>query len=355
MTDRGEVRPLVSVVVPMLDELGAIDRCLDGFEAQTYPLEALEVLVVDGGSTDGSRQVVDERARTSSWIRVLDNPARKAAAAFNVGVAGARGEVVCLFSAHGVPDPSYVEASVRVLRDTGADGVGGRYLHVGSDPVSNAIGAAMVSPFGMASPHRFARERQEADTISHPAYRKAALDSVGRFDETLERNSDYELNWRLREQGSRLLFAPEVVSIYRPRASIRKLSQQFWWYGRWKERVIRRHPRSLRARHLVPPAAVLAAALTPALVLTRSGRRLVGAGAVGYGAMLGAAVVQAKPADHDASVLAFLACLPVMHASWGAGFLTSVIEDTFRRPPNPPSAPLASGSDAGSAPERSPS
>ena len=325
----GAPLPLVSVVVPMLDELGSIDDCLDAFSAQTYPLERLEVLVVDGGSTDGSRARVEERAEHEPWIRIVENPRRKASAAFNAGVAAARGEVVCLFSAHGVADPEFVRRSVEVLDEAGADGVGGSYLHVGLDPVSRAIGLAMVSPFGMASPHRFARQRQEVDTISHPAYRRDALLRVGPFDETLERNSDYELNYRMRQLGMRLVLDPSIVSVYRPRRSLAALGRQFWWYGRWKARVVQRHPGSLRARHLVAPAAVAGVAVVPIAVLRPGGRRLVALAVALYGGGVAAGVAAAHPRRHQASVSALAACFPVMHGAWGAGFLASMGQDAL--------------------------
>jgi glycosyltransferase involved in cell wall biosynthesis len=145
-------QPLVTVVVPMRDELGWIDACLEGFGAQTWPRSLLDVVVVDGGSHDGSREVVDAWASRSEWVRVVDNPRRKAAAAFNIGVAEAKGDVVCLFSAHGVPDPTYVEHSVAVLRETGVAGVGGDYRHEGLDPDRGRHGLAVRH--GVAAPVR---------------------------------------------------------------------------------------------------------------------------------------------------------------------------------------------------------
>lgn len=320
--------PLVSVCVPMRDEAGHIEACLDGFAAQSHPLDRLEVIVVDAGSTDGCRATVDARAETEPWIRVVDNPLGKAAAAFNCGLRAARGEVFCLFSAHGVPDADYVARSVAVLAETGATGVGGRYHHVGTDPVSNAVGRAMVSPVGMASPHRFAAERAVVDTISHPAYRTDDLTGM-RFDESLERNSDYDFNWRLRERGRTLVFDPSVESVYRPRPSLKALARQFWWYGRWKERVIRRHPRSLEPRHLVAPLFAASVAAAPILATTANGRRLLAVEVLGYGAVVAAGTVKARPRAHGAAIGTLAACFPVMHLSWGAGFLTSLVEDTF--------------------------
>jgi glycosyltransferase involved in cell wall biosynthesis len=323
--------PIVSVVVPMLDERSHIGACLDGFAAQTYPLEYLDVIVVDGGSADGSRQIVDERANACRWVRVIDNPQRKASAAFNVGVTAALGEVVCLFSAHGVPDPQYVERSVAVLSETGAVGVGGRYLHVGEDRSSSAIGLAMVSPFGMASPHRFATVREEVDTISHPAYRRDALVDVGPFDESLERNSDYELNFRLRAAGGALVFDERISSVYRPRPSLRALGRQFWSYGRWKARVVQRHPASLKPRHLAAPAAVAGGLLSPLLLMTPAGRRLVTVGALSYAGLVAIAVSRSQPRAHKADPLTLAAAFPVMHAAWGAGFLSSALEALAHR------------------------
>jgi succinoglycan biosynthesis protein ExoA len=324
-------RPVVTVVVPMLDELESIEACLDGFEQQTYPLDLVDVVVVDGGSTDGSRELVEERSARTPWLRLIDNPDRRASVAFNRGMEAAKGDVVCLFSAHGVPESEYLDRSVAVLDETGAAGVGGRYDHVGTDPVSTAIGLAMASPFGMASPHRFAAERAEVDTISHPAYRRDAMLSVGGFDASLLRNSDYEFNHRMRRAGQRLVFDPSIGSIYRPRPSLQALGRQFWWYGRWKARVVRLHPGSRKLRHLAPPAAVALGVAAPALALGRRGRRLVVLAATGYATLGVAALRRERPRIHGADPATFLAAFPVMHGAWGAGYLASLLEDRFGR------------------------
>lgn len=320
----------VSVVIPMLNERDHIGACLDAFARQTYPHDRMELLVVDGGSTDGSRELVEERSAAEPWIRLVENPQRRASAAFNRGVQAACGSIVCLFSSHGEPSPDYVRASVQALERSRAAGVGGQYHHVGRDAASKAIGLAMVSPFGMASPHRFASEPRAVDTISHPAYRRDALLDTGPFDEHLLRNSDYELNWRMRTRGHVLLFDPSIESIYRPRPSLTALARQFWHYGRWKARVARRHPRSLRARHLAAPAAVLGVAVSPLLIRRTAGRRVVVFGALAYAAADALAVRRARPGTSGADPMVLAASFPVMHGTWGAGFLVSVLEDTFR-------------------------
>ena len=320
---RASAGPVVTVVIPMYDEAGYIEACLQAFVAQTWPMDLLDVVVVDGGSTDGCRQTVESLAADHPWLRVLDNPARRIPAACNIGLHAAKGDIVCFFSSHGVPSSTYVERTVAVLRETRATGVGGTYDHVGLDRRSSAIGLAMASPFGMASPHRFATGRRDVDTISHPAYWIDPVLAVGGFNEELQRNEDYELNWRLRQAGARLVFDPSIRSTYRPRRSLTALSRQFWHYGWWKARVVGRHHGSFKVRHLVPPAAVVAAAVAPALAVTRRGRVVVGLGAAGYVAVVAAGVAHAHPRRHQASPLAMAVAFPAMHASWGAGFAAS--------------------------------
>jgi len=311
----------------MLDERLYIGECLDGFAQQTYPQDLLDVIVVDGRSVDGSRELVQVRAEESAWLRIIDNPKRRIPAACNLGLEAAKGDVVCFFSSHGVPSPTFVEQSVRVLQESSATGVGGRYMHEGLDPVSRAVGLAMASAFGMASPHRYAQFRQHVDTISHPVYRREAVVDAGGFNEQMERNEDYELNWRLRRDGGTLVFDPSILSTYRPRASLVRLARQFWWYGRWKARVARQHPRSLRARHIVPPVAAAFTWSAPALVMTRRGRALVAVIGSVYGVLLAAAVLQAQPRRAGADPVSLAAAFPVMHLAWGSGFLAGALTD----------------------------
>ncbi len=326
--------PSVSVIIPMLNEAGFVGPCIDGFLAQTTDA-IVEILVIDGGSTDGSDLEVLRRRSLDRRVRLVRNPRRLAAAAANIGIDESVGEVLCFVSAHGVPDPGYVGTALAVLDETGAVGVGGRYDHVGTDPVSNAIGLAMASPFGMASPHRTSQQRRDVDTISHPVFRKSALVEIGGYDETLLRNEDYETNYRLRRAGGRLVFTPELSSVYRPRRSLGALGRQFWDYGYWKAEVMARHPDAVRPRHLAPPAAVagaivLAAGLTPPATRAAAQR---GAAAIGvaYGALLGAAVIRERPAAHGASTRHFVAALPLIHGAWGGGVLAGAVGALRRR------------------------
>jgi glycosyltransferase involved in cell wall biosynthesis len=323
--------PIVTVAVPMLNESRYIIACLDSFAAQDYPLDLLDVMVIDGGSDDGCRMAVQAYADMNPWVRIVDNPDGTASAAFNIGMHQAYGKVVCLFSSHGVADPNYVSRSVEALHRSGAAGVGGSYRHEGLDAASNAIGKAMVSRVGMASPHRFAAEARDVDTISHPAYWRDAMLDVGGFNEELMRNSDYEFNFRMREAGHRLHFDPEIGSVYRPRPNLNSLFRQFWYYGKWKAMVAAQHPASLRPRHLVAPAAALGAAVTPVLLMNRRGRWVAAASWAAYGAVIAFGVATVDRKEREVSLPTLAAAFPVMHMAWGAGFIKSVVSRVLGR------------------------
>jgi glycosyltransferase involved in cell wall biosynthesis len=325
------VQPTVSVIIPMYQERDHILPCVEGFLAQSYPADRLEVLVVDGGSTDGSRELVEALAAASPRVRLIENPRRLAAAAANEGIAAAKGDVLCFLSAHGVPASTYVETSVAVLLETGAAGVGGRYEHVGTDAPSRAIGLAMASPFGMASPHRTASSRREVDTISHPTFWARNYSVVGGYDETLRANEDYELNARVRRLVGPLVFDPAISSVYRPRGSLRGLAKQFYAYGFGKAEFIRREPGSVRPRHLVPPATVLFLLSAPLLARHRFGAKLVIAALSAYGSVVAVATLRDRPWRHGASTAVFVGALPTMHATWGAGLLRGLMRTTRRR------------------------
>lgn len=318
-------RPFVSVVVPMFNEAGFIEHCIETFDHQTYPHDRFEVLVVDGESDDGSRARVLELSESRAWLHLVANPDRRASAAFNRGIERSCGDVVCLVGAHAAVGPDFLDRSVEALATTGAAGVGGMLRHEGTNPVGQAIGLAMTSRFGMASPFRYSRIRQDVDTIGHPAYRREVLREVGPFDETLERNSDYEFNYRVRAAGHRLVFDPDIVTLYRPRSTLSGLARQFFHYGRGKAAVARTHPGTMEVRHLIAPLAVLALVAAPAMAQSRLGRVLVSTELLSYLGVVAAATVMARPDRNDADVATFVAAFPVMHLSWGAGFLLATL------------------------------
>jgi succinoglycan biosynthesis protein ExoA len=315
--DGGE--ELVTVVVPARDEEAAIDACLDSIVVQTH--RNLQIIIVDGASTDRTAEIVRRRAQRDPRIELLENPAGLIPISLNLALAAARGRWLVRVDAHAAVPPDYVATAVAHLATGRWGGVGGRKDGVGRTPAGRAIACAMASPFGVGnSAYHYATEPRVVDHVPFGAYPVALAREVGGWDERLAVNQDFEFDHRLREQGHELLLDPALTIEWECRQSIGALFRQYHRYGRGKTRVARLHPESLQARHLAAPALVVY--LAAALLLALRGRpRLAVAAVAPYLAGLGVASVQAgreglTTGERLRLPLAFAA----MHLGWGVGF-----------------------------------
>jgi succinoglycan biosynthesis protein ExoA len=330
--DGGTPPPMVSIIVAMRNEERFIERCLDSLAAQDYPHELLEVLVVDGRSTDRSREIVSAVRDRVPHLRLLDNEKRVSPVAFNIGIGEAQGDVVTIISAHCYLAPDYVSRCVEYLHRTGADCVGGPIQTVGEKDTARAIALAMSSPFGVGDAlFRYSEQDLYVDTLAFGAYRRDVFERVGLFDEELVGSEDDEFNYRLRSQGGKLFLTPAIRSFYYGRSSLTDLCKQYFSYGRGKVRVMRRHPGQIRIRHLIPSLFVLCLLLSAALGLFSPWFALLFGVIVGC-YVLASLLVALRIASREGwrylplLLLAF-ACL---HLSYGTGFLVGVVRFLVR-------------------------
>ncbi len=253
--------PLVTVILPIRNEAQHIARCLEAVLAQDYPRERLEILVVDGMSNDGTREICSQFAiRNSQFaIRVLDNPARIVPTALNRGIRQARGSVIIRVDGHAVIAEDYVRLCLRDLASVDAACVGGPIRTLGETWMARGISIAQSSPFGVGNAaFRYAQRAQYVDTLAFGAYRREVFDRIGLFDEELVRNQDDEFNYRLTRSGGKIWLDPEIQSVYYSRSTLRGLWRQYFEYGFWKVRVMQKYGRPASWRHVVPGAFVLA-------------------------------------------------------------------------------------------------
>ena len=311
--------PRVSVVVPARDCADVIGGCLDAIGGQTYR-GPMDVTVAVAPGIDGTEQLLAE-ASVGMPLRVVENPAGTTPAGLNAAVAASDGPIVARVDAQSRIPPHYIERAVATMARTGAANVGGVQRPVASDGLAGAIAAAMASPFG-GGPAAFRRGEREGpvDTVYLGVFDRAALASVGGFDETLERNQDYELNWRLRERGCTVWLDPELEVEYLPRPNLAGLARQYFAYGAWKRAVLLRHPRSLRPRQLAAPALTVGLA---ASVIGLAARRWQGAALpILYAGACAAAALRLRAAlPGRGDRLRATAAFATMHLGWGAGFL----------------------------------
>ena len=307
-------KPTVTIAIPVLNEEKAIEACLDAVAAQTYD-RIVEVLVVDGGSTDATRSLV----AGTPGVRLLDNPRRIQAAALNIALAEAKGELFVRVDGHCVIAPDYVERCVEALELTGAAMVGGGMTPEADGPRQRGIAAAMALRIG-AGPARFHVGGGPAwvDTVYLGAYRTATARQAGGYAEDVGVNEDAELAIRMRPRGG-VRYEPSIRSTYVPRESYAQVARQFYRYGRSRAYTVRRHPRSLAPRQLAAPLFVLG--------LLGPWRRPT---AVAYVVVVAGSA--ASHARHDAAAATGLALtLPAMHLPWGVGFLVGLVRPRPRR------------------------
>lgn len=316
----------MTVIVPCRNERRYIAACLDSILATAYPADRIEVLVVDGASDDGTRDVLRAYAEREPRVRLLDNPRRSAPAALNIGIRAATGEIIARMDAHVVYPPQYLPVLVRALLETGADNVGCPIVTLPADEsaTARAIACALSHPFGVGNSwFRIGTAvRREVDTVPFGCFRRDVFDRVGTFDEELVRNQDDEFNFRLIRSGGRVLLVPDVAAQYYARGSLRHVARMYYQYGWYKPLVARKVGRIMTARQLAPGAfvAALAALTLLAVAWPAAGVALAALLAAYAAADLAAALTaRVRLGLRARAVLALV--FPLIHFGYGLGSL----------------------------------
>ena len=319
MTDPAPL-PSLSVIIPALNAAEVIESCLEAIFAQEYSGQ-LDVTVAVGPSSDNTKEVLARWAAQENRLQVVDNPTGRTPTALNLAIAASRGDIVARVDAQSVLPAGYLQQAVSTLLRTGAGNVGGIQHPVGDEGTQRIIALAMRSPFG-AGPANFRGHGTEGptDTVYLGTFTRAALDSVGGYDESLIRNQDYELNWRLRQAGYLVWFDPKLKVDYWPRDTLKKLASQYFQYGAWKRRVILQNPQSLRLRQLAAPGLVLGLlGSVPCLFFEYRLSLFIPSL---YLVALLAGSIEERGLSEPKEKLALVATFAVMHLAWGWGFLT---------------------------------
>lgn len=321
----GARQPRVTLVIPVRNEAVHVGACLDAVRQQTYPADRLEILVVDGMSTDGTAAVVDEVAEADSRVRLLENSSRTMPTGLNLGIREAAGDLIGVVSGHSIVGPDYVARVVDALEATRAWSVGGRIVRKADGAMHRAIALATSSPIGVGdSTHNYAAEAGWVETVFPGFWRREVFDRIGTFDPAMVANEDNEFSYRIRQAGGGIWYDPEIAVEYVPRATLGGLFHQYRRYALGKMRVLRKHGGGIRPRHLVPAAWVaavvvgaVAAALSPVLAAAWIG------GIALYLVVVGVASV--RLAEPGVAWWRILAALVTLHVAYGIGTWQGVI------------------------------
>lgn len=330
--------PKVSVIVPCYNEQDTIRLLLDALRGQTFPPADMEVVIADGMSTDGTR---DEIAKFQAdfpdlSVRVVDNPLRTIPSGLNRAIEASRGEIIVRSDAHSKPYPDYIANSVKALEEGRGDNVGGVWeIQSGADTwIAKSIAVAAAHPLGVGDAlYRHAQHAAEVDTVPFGSFQRELVKRVGRFDESLLTNEDYEFNARIRKVGGRIWLDPSIRSVYFARPTLQELARQYWRYGYWKWRMLRRYPDTLRWRQALPPLFVLSLiGLVMISIFVPFFKFVLAGELVFYLFVMFLAGTQAAVRRNSPFLVAGLPlAIPVMHISWGGGFLWSILKSGARR------------------------
>lgn len=324
--------PFLSVIVPCWNEATYLGPCLDSILASGYPPDCMEILVADGMSTDGTREVIRDYQRRDLRVRSIDNPRRITPSALNRAIEASRGEVIARVDAHSTVSPGYFVRAVECLTATGAANVGGLMRTVTHDRglFAEPIRIALTSRFGVGnsafrtSAKLDSSKPRPVDTVFGGCWPRQVFAHTGGFNERLERSQDIEFNVRLRRSGGRILLTPEIECAYHARATLASFLRRNWLNGVWAVLPFAYAPGfPVRWRHLVPLAFVVL---------------LCSSAAAGWGALvlapyLAASLVASARAARKHGRASLLPLLPIafagLHFAYGAGSLWGALQLPF--------------------------
>ena len=248
----------VSVIVPILNEELYIENCLESLLAQDYPKDYLEIILVDGMSTDKTLEIINRYIEKYPFIKLLKNEKKIIPCALNLGIKNASGDYIVRMDAHAFYEKDYISKSIEYLIKTGADNVGGPTRVEGKTFTQKTVAAAYSSPFALGgSKHYDENFEGEVDTVSWGIFKKQFLIDIGMYDERLPKSEDDDLNYRINKSGGKVFVTPKIKSTYYPQNKFTGLFKQYFNYGLWKVAGIKKHKKPARLAHLVPMMFVL--------------------------------------------------------------------------------------------------
>ncbi len=245
---------LISVIIPCRNEVKNIAECVHAIYDSELEGDTIEVLLVDGLSDDGTIDAVTTLQKTYPSLRIITNELKVTPVAFNLGIKAAQGDYVQIIGARQVISKNYLKLAKQTLEDDPSIWcVGGGVENIYSNKESEIIGLAMASPFGVgAGNFRVSKKSEFTDTVGTPMYKKEVFDKIGLFNESLVRNQDDELNYRVTLNGGKIFLNNDILIKYYVRADLKKLFKQYQQYGYWKVYVNKMHKTVTSIRQLIP-------------------------------------------------------------------------------------------------------
>lgn len=326
----------VSVVIPCRDEVGNIEDCIRKIYSFEAPDGGFEVIVVDGMSEDGTADLL-KRLKKEKYpeLLVLDNPGRTAPSAMNIGIKRAKGEYIIRTDPRCIHPESYLVDLINLSEETKADNVGGVLVPEGRTYVQKSIAASYGSPVAVGGALRDRGDFiGETDAVYGGCFRRDRLIEAGMYDESMVRNQDDELSFRLKKMGGKIVQSGKIKITYFPRTRYSRLFKQFFQYGYWKVAVFKRHPKQISWRHFAPAALVMGFIMLAIMALFGSYPRLLFyLYTVIYTAVLTAESFRLSLKKGIQFMPGIFLSILFMHIGFGTGFIIAIISEITHMKP----------------------
>jgi GT2 family glycosyltransferase len=312
----------ISVIIPCRNEVKYIEECIHAIYFNVLEDDVnLNVIVVDGISDDGTRNLLTKLQIQFSNLHIVDNEKQLTPFAFNLGIKHQNADFYQIVGARQILSKNYIQKSIEVFRqDDSVWCVGGAVDNVYVNYTGEMIARAMSTSFGMGLGNfRTLEKSSYTDTVGTPMYSAKVFEKIGFFDQDLVRNQDDDFNYRLTKAGGEIWFESQIKLKYYVRGSFKDLFRQFFQYGYWKVFVNKKHKSVTTLRQLVPPLFVLFTLTFPLIRLIP----FIGfMGGIGFSLYFILAILFAcKKSKSIQDIIYIIVTYPILHFSYGLGYL----------------------------------
>ena len=319
---------MISFILPIRNEKSFINKTLQSIFSQTID-EDFEIIVADGNSSDGTREILKNLQINNPNIILIDNPEKIVSTGFNRALNESKGDIIIRVDGHCEIAPDYIQKCLKCLEKINADCVGGATEHVASGLVGKAIKIAQSSFFGVGgvSFRKNVEKGQYVDTLAFGAYKREVFDKLGGYDEELVRNQDDEFNFRMIQNDGKIWLDPSIKSTYTQRNSFMGLFKQYFQYGFYKIRVMQKRRGIASWRHVVPGLFVLTLLVGLSIFLFTGNNIPILSLCIPYlsFSLFTTIFELIKTPSNLISVMILPVTFFILHISYGLGFLTGLI------------------------------
>jgi cellulose synthase/poly-beta-1,6-N-acetylglucosamine synthase-like glycosyltransferase len=321
------MKSLVSVIVPCRNEEKSIKSCLEAILENDYGSENIEIIVVDGLSTDNSVIKIKEvlADHTKAGISIISNRKMITPVSFNLGIKASKGSYILIVGARHILSKNYISTCLRILNDDSQIGCVGSVGDLVFDSVkSEMIAYATSSSFGVGLSFRNQSDTF-VDTVGIPLYRRNIFEQIGYFDENLVRNQDDELNYRVRKSGYKIYVTSETRIKYYVRTRFKDLFKQYYQYGYWKVFVNRKHKTITTFRQVIPVLFVLFVVIGLIGSIFLKFFSLFYFGIIILYLCTGL-FISSKKTWKLSSIIQIMISFIILHSSYGIGYLNGILD-----------------------------